>query len=214
MRYKVKEVYYTLQGEGAHTGRPAVFLRFTGCNLWSGREADRAKAICQFCDTDFVGTDGPGGGTFESAESLANVVAGVWQGNATSNGTPPFVVCTGGEPLLQLDGQLVDALHTCGFQVAVETNGTRIPPPGIDWVCCSPKVGAELLLRTGDELKFVYPQKDTDPQQFLGLDFHHYFLQPMDGPDQAKNTELAMQYCRAHPRWRLSLQTHKILGIP
>ena len=214
MRYSVKEIYYTLQGEGFHTGRAAVFLRFTGCNLWTGREADRPTAICRFCDTDFVGTDGPGGGKFESAESLAQAVAAQWQGNAESNGTPPFVVCTGGEPLLQLDKALVDALHVRGFQVAIETNGTKLPPPGIDWVCCSPKVGAEMVLRHGDELKFVFPQADADPQQFVDLDFRHFFLQPMDGPDREKNTELAMRYCRTHPRWRLSLQTHKILGIP
>lgn len=214
MRYTVKEIYYTLQGEGAHTGRPGVFLRFSGCNLWSGREEDRSTAICRFCDTDFVGTDGPGGGKFESADDLARAVAAEWQGNATSNGTPPFVVCTGGEPLLQVDETLVQALHSQGFQVAIETNGTRLPPPGIDWICCSPKVGAELVLLSGDELKFVFPQFGADPRQFVHLKYRHFFLQPMDGPDQAKNTELAMQYCRAHPRWRLSLQTHKILGIP
>lgn len=214
MRYTVKEIYYTLQGEGAHTGRPAVFLRFTGCNLWSGREEDRAKAICRFCDTDFVGTDGPGGGKFESPESLALAVASAWKSTATSNGTPPFVVCTGGEPLLQLDQPLVDALHSQGFHVAIETNGTLQPPSGIDWICCSPKIGVELVLHSGNELKFVYPQEESDPRQFVHLAYEHFFLQPMDGPDQAKNTELALQYCRAHPRWRLSLQTHKILGIP
>lgn len=214
MRYTVKEIYYTLQGEGFHTGRAAVFLRFTGCNLWSGREADRPTAVCRFCDTDFVGTDGPGGGKFDSADSLAQAVAAQWQGNAESNGTPPFVVCTGGEPLLQLDKPLVDALHLRGFQVAIETNGTKLPPPGIDWICCSPKVGAEMVLRHGDELKFVFPQSGADPQEYVDLDFRHFFLQPMDGPDREKNTELAMRYCRTHPRWRLSLQTHKILGIP
>jgi 7-carboxy-7-deazaguanine synthase (Cx14CxxC type) len=214
MSYTVKEIYYTLQGEGAHTGRPAVFLRFAGCNLWSGREEDRSGAICRFCDTDFVGTDGPGGGKFDSAESLAQAVHAEWSGNASSNGTPPFVVCTGGEPLLQLDETLVQALHAQGFQVAIETNGTRLPPRGIDWICCSPKIGAELVLLFGDELKFVFPQLGADPQQFVHLDFRHFFLQPMDGPDKDRNTELAMQYCRAHPRWRLSLQTHKILGIP
>jgi 7-carboxy-7-deazaguanine synthase len=214
MRYTVKEIYYTLQGEGFHTGRAAVFLRFTGCNLWTGREADRPTAVCRFCDTDFVGTDGPGGGKFDSADSLAQAVAAQWQGNAESNGTPPFVVCTGGEPLLQLDKVLVDALHFWGFQVAIETNGTKLPPPGIDWVCCSPKIGAEMVLRHGDELKFVFPQSAADPQEYVELDFRHFFLQPMDGPDREKNTELAMQYCRTHPRWRLSLQTHKILGIP
>ncbi len=214
MTYAVKEVYYTLQGEGFHTGRVAVFLRFAGCNLWTGRESDRQNAICRFCDTEFVGTDGPGGGKFDSAESLALAVVAQWQGNASSNGTPPFVVCTGGEPLLQLDEPLVDALHLRGFQVAIETNGTKHPPSGIDWICCSPKVGAEMVLRRGDELKFVYPQWDADPRQFVELDFRHFFLQPMDGPERERNTELAMQYCRSHPRWRLSLQTHKILGIP
>lgn len=214
MSYTVKEIYYTLQGEGAHTGRPAVFLRFAGCNLWSGLERDRQQAVCRFCDTDFVGTDGPGGGKFASAEALSAAVATTWQSNATSNGTPPFVVCTGGEPLLQLDLPLVEAMHALGFQVAIETNGTRLPPPGIDWICCSPKIGAELVLEEGDELKFVYPQLGADPRQFAHLNFTHFFLQPMDGPDQEKNTELALQYCRAHPRWRLSLQMHKILGIP
>jgi len=214
MRYTVKEIYYTLQGEGFHTGRAAVFLRFTGCNLWTGREADRPTAVCRFCDTDFVGTDGPGGGKFDSADSLAQAVEAQWQGNAESNGTPPFVVCTGGEPLLQLDKPLVDALHLRGFQVAIETNGTKLPPPGIDWICCSPKVGAEMVLRHGDELKFVFPQSGADPHEYVDLDFRHFFLQPMDGPDREKNTELAMRYCRTHPRWRLSLQTHKILGIP
>jgi 7-carboxy-7-deazaguanine synthase (Cx14CxxC type) len=213
MRYSVKEVYYTLQGEGFHTGRAAVFLRFAGCNLWTGRETDRPFAICRFCDTDFVGTDGPGGGKFDSAESLAQAVAAQWPDNASSNGPPPFVVCTGGEPLLQLDLPLLDALHVHGYQVAIETNGTRVPPPGIDWICCSPKAGADLVLRRGDELKFVFPQADVDPQQYLDLEFRHFFLQPMDGPEREKNTELAMRYCREHPRWRLSLQTHKILCI-
>ena len=214
MKYAVKEIYYTLQGEGTHTGRAAVFLRFTGCNLWSGREEDRSKAICRFCDTDFIGTDGPGGGKFENPETLSRAVAAEWKGNAMSNGTPPYVVCTGGEPLLQLDESLVQALQSQGFQVAIETNGTRVPPRGIDWVCCSPKIGAELVLLSGDELKFVFPQFGADPQQFVHLNYRHFYLQPMDGPDQKKNTELAMRYCRAHPRWRLSLQTHKILGIP
>jgi 7-carboxy-7-deazaguanine synthase (Cx14CxxC type) len=212
--YAVKEIYYTLQGEGFYTGRAAVFLRFTRCNLWTGRESDRSRAICQFCDTDFVGTDGPGGGNFDTAEALAKTVAVAWKGEAETNGVPPLVVCTGGEPLLQLDKTLVDAFHMLGFLVAVETNGTKLPPPGVDWICCSPKIGAELLLRKGDELKFVFPQLGADPNQFVGLDFKHFYLQPMDGPDREKNTELAMQYCRANPRWRLSLQTHKILGIP
>jgi 7-carboxy-7-deazaguanine synthase (Cx14CxxC type) len=213
MSYSVKEIYYTLQGEGAHTGRPAVFLRFAGCNLWSGLERDRTSAVCQFCDTDFVGTDGPGGGKFASPGDLADAVAATWQSTATTNGTPPFVVCTGGEPLLQLDEPLVQALHRRGFQVAIETNGTRPAPSGIDWICCSPKIGAPLVLERGDELKFVYPQGEADPAQFVHLNFEHFFIQPMDGPDREKNTALAVQYCRAHPKWRLSLQTHKILGI-
>lgn len=214
MRYLVKEIYYTLQGEGAHTGRPAVFLRFTGCNLWSGREKDRTEAICNFCDTDFLGTDGVGGGEFHSATALASAVAHVWETNASSNKTPPFVVCTGGEPLLQLDEAAINALHANCFEVSVETNGTRLTPPGIDWLCCSPKVGSELKLRAGNELKLVFPQKGLDPAEFVDLDFEHFYLQPMDGPEIDKNTELAIEYCRQHPQWRLSLQTHKILGIP
>ena len=214
MRYLVKDIYYTLQGEGANTGRPAVFLRFTGCNLWSGREEDRASAICDFCDTDFLGTNGSGGGEFCSANSLADAVKQVWVSNVSSNGTPPFVVCTGGEPLLQLDADAIEALHDAGFEIAIETNGTRTPPPGIDWICCSPKVGAEVELRSGNELKFVFPQGDKDPDDFGNLDFEHFFLQPMDGPRRKENTELAIEYCRKHPRWRLSLQTHKILGLP
>lgn len=211
MKYAVKEIYYTLQGEGSNTGRAAVFCRFAGCNLWSGREADRPTAVCRFCDTDFVGTDGPGGGRFDAPEELAAAVRSHWP---TDAGGRPLVVCTGGEPLLQLDGALVDALHVAGFEVAVETNGTRLPPPGIDWVCVSPKAGAELVLRTGHELKLVYPQRDAPPERFTGLDFQHFFLQPMDGPDRERNTALAVEYCRAHPQWRLSLQTHKYLGIP
>jgi 7-carboxy-7-deazaguanine synthase len=213
MRYSVKEIYYTLQGEGFHAGRAAVFLRFTGCNLWTGREADRPTAICRFCDTDFVGTDGLGGGKFESADSLAQAVAAHWQGNAESNGTPQFVVCTGGEPLLQLDQALVDALHLRGFQVAIETNGTKLPPPGIDWICVSPKAGAELLLNRGNELKLVYPQDGIDPAAYRPLSFDHFFLQPMDGPSLEANTQAAIDYCKRHPKWRLSVQTHKMLGI-
>jgi len=204
MSYAVKEIHYTLQGEGAQTGRGAVFLRFAGCNLWSGHERDRTKATCRFCDTDFVGTDGPGGGHFADAEQLANAVTATWAACVSSNGTPPFVVCTGGEPLLQLDEPLVRALHAKGFQIAIETNGTRIPPPGIDWICCSPKVGAELVLHSGDELKFVYPQHGADPQQFLHLNYNHFFLQPMDGPERENNTAATVAYCRAHPKWRLS----------
>lgn len=211
MKYAVKEIYYTLQGEGANTGRAAVFCRFAGCNLWSGREADRATAVCQFCDTDFVGTDGPGGGRFASPADLAAAVRSHWP---AAGGGKPLVVCTGGEPLLQLDGPLVDAFHAADLEVAIETNGTRLPPPGLDWVCVSPKAGAELVLRTGHELKLVYPQPGALPEWFAELDFQHFFLQPMDGPDRERNTALAVEYCRAHPQWRLSLQTHKYLGIP
>jgi len=210
MSYAVKEIYYTLQGEGANVGRPAVFLRFAGCNLWSGREEDRASATCDFCDTDFVGTDGPAGGKFATARELAAAVAAAWPGDAKRR----FVVCTGGEPLLQLDAPLVAALHATGFDVAIETNGTLLPPPGIDWVCVSPKAGAALVLRSGQELKLVYPQKGLPPENVAGLAFCHFFLQPMDGPDRLRNTDLALRYCLEHPRWRLSLQTHKLLGIP
>ncbi len=209
MAYTVKEIFYTLQGEGANAGRAAVFCRFSGCNLWTGREADRATAICNFCDTDFVGI-GPDGGRFASASELADAVASRWP---TDGGGRPLVVCTGGEPLLQLDAAAVDALHHRGLEVAVETNGTRQPPPGLDWICVSPKIGAPLVLERGDELKLVYPQEGGDPAQFDGLDFQHRFLQPMDGPRQAENMELAVAYCLAHPRWRLSVQTHKVLGI-
>ena len=211
MVYAVKEIYYTMQGEGANTGRAAVFCRFAGCNLWTGREEDRATAICQFCDTDFVGIDGPSGGKFDSAESLANAVAKVWPSSTMAR---PFVVCTGGEPLLQLDAPLVDALHEKGFEIAIETNGTQSPPTGIDWICVSPKAGAELLLKKGNELKLVYPQEGASPEDFEILNFEHFFLQPMDGPDRANNTQLAIRYCLEHPNWRLSLQTHKLLGIP
>jgi len=211
MAYSIKEIFYTLQGEGAQTGRPAVFCRFAGCNLWSGREADRATAVCTFCDTDFVDTDGPGGGRFASAAALAAAVANAWPGDA---GGVPFVVCTGGEPLLQLDESLVRALHARGLEIAVETNGTRVPPPGLDWICVSPKAGAHLVLRQGDELKLVYPQSGAEPERFEALEFRHFFLQPMDGPAREANTEAALRYCLAHPRWRLSLQTHKLLGIP
>jgi 7-carboxy-7-deazaguanine synthase (Cx14CxxC type) len=213
MNYAVKEIYYTLQGEGANVGRPAVFCRFAGCNLWSGHEPDRADAVCRFCDTDFVGTDGPGGGRFPSARALAAAVAGHWPA-ARSAPARPFVVCTGGEPLLQFDAALVEALHEAGFEVAVETNGTRLPPPGLDWVCVSPKAGADLVLRTGDELKLVFPQAGAEPGRFEGLAFRHFFLQPMDGPEREANTRLAVRYCLEHPQWRLSLQTHKYLGIP
>jgi 7-carboxy-7-deazaguanine synthase len=211
MAYSVKEIFYTLQGEGAQTGRPAVFCRFAGCNLWSGREVDRASAVCTFCDTDFVDTDGPGGGRFGTADALATAVAAALP---AGSGGIPFVVCTGGEPLLQLDADLVSALHRRGFEIAVETNGTRPPPPGLDWICVSPKAGAELVVRGGDELKLVYPQAGAEPERFAALDFRHFFLQPMDGPARERNTDAALRYCLAHPRWRLSLQTHKLLGIP
>lgn len=208
--YSVKEVFYTLQGEGVHAGRPAVFCRFAGCNLWTGREEDRATAVCRFCDTEFVGTDGDGGGKFESAEALSYAIARRWPANAN---TRPFVVCTGGEPLLQLDAELVNALHARGMEVAIETNGTRLPPPGIDWVCVSPKAGAPLALRRGNELKLVYPQDGAPPAAFEGLAFDHFLLQPMDGPARERNTRLAIEYCLRHPRWKLSLQTHKIVGL-
>jgi 7-carboxy-7-deazaguanine synthase len=213
MNYAVKEIFYSLQGEGAHTGRPAVFCRFAGCNLWSGREEDRLTATCQFCDTDFVGTDGFGGGRFQSALELATAVAAAWPAPPAPL-AQPFVVCTGGEPLLQLDEDLVAAFHDFGFEVAIETNGTRRPPRGIDWICVSPKAGAELVLRSGHELKLVFPQEGAEPARFAHLDFHYFFLQPRDGPQRERNTQLAVRYCLEHPRWRLSLQTHKLLGIP
>lgn len=211
MAYSVKEIYYTLQGEGAHTGRPAVFLRFAGCNLWTGREEDRASATCRFCDTDFVGTDGPAGGKFDDAQALAAAVTSHWPSDSRSG---RYVVCTGGEPLLQVDADLVAALHGAGFEVGVETNGTKLPPPGIDWICMSPKAGAPIVLDTGHELKLVFPQSDLMPEAVEHLGFEHFFLQPMDGPDAEANTRRAVQYCLAHPRWRLSLQTHKLLDIP
>jgi 7-carboxy-7-deazaguanine synthase (Cx14CxxC type) len=212
MTYAVKELFYTLQGEGANTGRPAVFCRFAGCNLWTGREADRATAVCRFCDTEFVGTDGPGGGKFATAEELAGAVAAAWPGG--DPGARPLVVCTGGEPLLQVDRPLVDALHAAGFEIAVETNGTVDPPAGLDWVCVSPKAEAELVVGSGDELKLIYPQEGAPPERYAELRFRHFFLQPMDGPAREANTRAALEYCLAHPRWRLSLQTHKLLGIP
>ena len=206
----MKEIYYTLQGEGAQAGRAAVFLRFAGCNLWSGRESDRAAATCNFCDTDFLGTDGPGGGKFTTAAELANAVAEKWQGRAGK----PYVVCTGGEPLLQLDRELIRALHQSGFEIGIETNGTIDPPDGIDWICVSPKSGSRIVVGSGDELKLVYPQPGVDPETFAGLEFRHFFLQPMDGPQLSTNTRAAIDYCLAHPKWRLSLQTHKLIGIP
>ena len=232
--YAVKEIFYTLQGEGAQSGRAAVFCRFAGCNLWSGREADRGTAICRFCDTDFADTEGPGGGKFGAAEELAAAVAEKWPAGTAGEEGPgiawhgigasasaqddallkKFVVCTGGEPLLQLDAPLIAALHGRGFAIAVETNGTIAAPAGLDWICVSPKAGAELRQRSGDELKLVYPQADAAPAAFESLAFRHFFLQPMDGPLREANTQAALRYCLEHPRWRLSLQTHKILRIP
>ena len=209
MTYAVKEIFYTLQGEGANAGRAAVFCRFAGCNLWSGREQDRADAICPFCDTDFVGI-GPDGGRFADAKSLADAVASKWP---SSSGTTPFVVCTGGEPLLQLDDAAIAAMHERGITIAIETNGTLAAPKGIDWICVSPKAGAPLVQTTGNELKLVFPQSGAEPDRFESLRFDHFFLQPMDGPKQRENTELALRYCLDHPRWRLSIQSHKILGI-
>ena len=210
MSYAVKELFYTLQGEGANAGRAAVFCRFSGCNLWSGREADRHQAVCRFCDTDFVGLDGEGGGRFSSADELASAVRRAWPADEPG---APLVVCTGGEPLLQVDPELIAALHASGFEVAVETNGTQDAPAGLDWICVSPKAGAPLRLTAGDELKLVYPQAGAQPERFAGLRFDHFFLQPMDGPLAEENTRAALAYCLAHPRWRLSLQTHKFLGI-
>ena len=212
MTYAVKEIYYTLQGEGANAGRPAVFLRFAGCNLWSGREEDRAAAVCTFCDTDFLGTTGLGGGKFRSALDLAAAVEAAWPQKAV--GGKKLVVCTGGEPLLQLDDVLIETLHRLGFEVAVETNGTLPVPVGVDWVCVSPKAGTTLSTTTGHELKLVFPQPGAEPRRFEQLSFEHYFLQPMDGPEREQNTRDALAYCLDHPRWRLSLQTHKLLGIP
>jgi len=211
MSYKVKEIFYTLQGEGAQSGRPAVFCRFSGCNLWSGREEDRHKAICKFCDTDFWGTDGINGGRFETAEDLAQTVASFWPENQAGK---PYVVCTGGEPLLQLDEKLVDAFHKKGLEVAVETNGTIAAPKNIDWICMSPKANTDLVITKGHELKLVYPQVGAEPERFQDLDFENFYLQAMDGDRTEENTRAALQYCLRHPQWRLSLQTHKILNIP
>ena len=214
MAYRVKEIFYTLQGEGDRAGRPAVFCRFAGCNLWSGRERHRAGALCRFCDTDFVGTDGPGGGRFASPEALASAVEAAWPETPAPSGGRRYVVCTGGEPLLQLDPPLLAALHDRGFEVAIETNGTRPVPAGVDWVCVSPKAGADRVVAAGDELKLVYPQADLAPEDVEDLEFTHFFLQPMDGPDREANTRAAVGYCLDHPKWRLSLQTHKLIGIP
>ena len=212
MTYSVKEMYYTLQGEGVHTGRPSVFLRFAGCNLWSGREKDRASSVCRFCDTEFVGTDGPGGGKFEKADDLAKAGAGVWPGDESSRA---YVVCTGGEPLLQLDASLIDALHELGFEIGVETNGTIEAPAGIDWLCVSPKANARLMQLSGDELKLVYPQDEPEaaPENFESLDFSHFLLQPKDDDRAEQHVRATLEYCLDHPQWRLSLQTHKLLGI-
>ncbi len=210
MTYQVKEIYYTLQGEGARTGRAAVFLRFAGCNLWSGIERDRANAICKFCDTDFVGLDGSGGGKFSAADALAQAVAAQWPHGSEAQ---PYIVCTGGEPLLQIDEALIAALHAEGFEIGIETNGTLLPPRGIEWICVSPKAGTELELTSGQELKLVYPQDGAPPERYADLLFDHFFLQPMDGPDRIANTQAATEYCLAHPQWRLSLQTHKLIGI-
>jgi 7-carboxy-7-deazaguanine synthase len=212
MSYSVKEMYYTLQGEGARAGRAAVFLRFTGCNLWSGREQHRASAVCRFCDTDFVGTDGPGGGKFASGAALADAVASLWP--ATADGVP-YVVCTGGEPLLQLDTAAIDALHARGFEIGVETNGTLAAPAGIDWICVSPKAGSQVVQRSGDELKLVYPQREPEaqPDNFTDWAFSHFYLQPLDSPMREQHTRDVINYCLAHPRWKLSLQTHKLTGI-
>lgn len=208
MTYSVKELFFTLQGEGAQAGRAAVFCRFAGCNLWTGREQDRATAVCTFCDTDFVGTDGVGGGKFATADELAEAIARAWPG-----GGKPYVVCTGGEPLLQLDTPLIDALHARGFEVAVETNGTQPAPPGLDWICVSPKADAPLVLTSGHELKLVYPQPLAQPERFADLDFQNFFLQPMDSVLQREHTKAAVKYCMEHPQWRLSVQMHKVVGI-
>jgi 7-carboxy-7-deazaguanine synthase (Cx14CxxC type) len=214
MTYTVKEIFYTLQGEGAQTGRAAVFCRFSGCNLWTGREEDRSRAVCQFCDTDFVGV-GPDGGRFATPAELADAIDRCWIGGAQGHDSAArkYVVCTGGEPLLQLDEPLIDALHKSRFEVAVETNGTRRAPASLDWICVSPKAGAPFVQTSGNELKLVYPQADAQPEKFASLDFQHFFLQPMDGPDVVANTERAIEYCLRHPQWRLSIQTHKLVGV-
>jgi 7-carboxy-7-deazaguanine synthase len=216
MTYSVKELFYTLQGEGSQAGRAAVFCRFAGCNLWSGREIDRSEAVCKFCDTNFVGTNGVGGGKFESAESLARAIDSTWTGDSawTDDSDMKFVVITGGEPLLQLDSKLVNTIKGHGFEIAIETNGTIAAPPGIDWICVSPKAGGQLVQKSGQELKLVYPQPQAQPCAFEHLQFENFFLQPMDGPDREKNTQLAVRYCLEHPRWRVSLQTHKLMRIP
>ena len=210
MKYSVKEIYYTLQGEGYHTGRPAVFIRFSGCNLWTGHEKDRSGAICNWCDTDFVGTNGTNGGKF-SAEEITNIINSLWKGNVQ---TEPYVICTGGEPLLQMDESLIKAIHKAGFEIGLETNGTMIPPDGIDWICVSPKANADLVLKNGNELKIVYPQCGMNPRMHEKLKFDHFYIQPMDGIDQKINIKRSEKFVLDHPKWKLSLQTHKILGIP
>lgn len=210
MTYTAKEIFLTVQGEGGQAGRAAVFLRFAGCNLWNGREQDRAAAVCNFCDTDFIGTDGPGGGKFRTPQALAEAVNAAWRGGDDGK----LVVCTGGEPLLQLDAPLIAALHTQGFEVAVETNGTVVAPEGIDWICVSPKAEAPVVQTSGQELKLVYPQPGVDPARFEHLDFERFYLQPMDNPTRGANTQAAVAYCLSHPRWRLSVQTHKYIGVP
>ena len=210
MKYSVKEIYYTLQGEGYHTGRPAVFIRFSGCNLWTGHEKDRSGAICNWCDTDFVGTNGINGGKF-SAEEITNIINSLWKGNVQ---TEPYVICTGGEPLLQVDESLIKAIHKSGFEIGLETNGTMIPPDGIDWICVSPKANADLVLKNGNELKVVYPQCGMNPRMHEKLKFDHFYIQPMDGIDQKNNIKKSEKFVLDHPKWKLSLQTHKILGIP
>jgi len=210
MKYSVKEIYYTLQGEGFHTGRPAVFIRFSGCNLWTGHEKDRSGAICNWCDTDFVGTNGINGGKF-SAEEITNIINSLWKGNVQNE---PYVVCTGGEPLLQMDESLINAIHKAGFEIGLETNGTMIPPDGIDWICVSPKANADLVLKNGNELKVVYPQCGMNPRIHEKLKFDHFYIQPMDGTNQKNNVKRSEKFVLDHPKWKLSLQTHKILGIP
>ena len=210
MKYSVKEIYYTLQGEGYHTGRPAVFIRFSGCNLWTGHEKDRSGAICNWCDTDFVGTNGINGGRF-SAEEITNIINSLWKGNVQ---TEPYVICTGGEPLLQMDESLIKAIHKAGFEIGLETNGTMIPPDGIDWICVSPKANADLVLKNGNELKVVYPQCGMNPRMHEKLKFDHFYIQPMDGIDQKNNIKKSEKFVLNHPKWKLSLQTHKIRGIP
>ena len=211
MAYAVKEIFFTLQGEGANSGRTAVFCRFSGCNLWSGQEEDRATAVCTFCDTEFVGVDGVNGGKYRSAEELVAQVERTW---LATDKNRRFVVCTGGEPLLQMDSALIEALHDRGFEVAVETNGTVTAPARLDWICVSPKAGSTVIQRTGDELKLVFPQSGAEPREFEDWDFDHFFLQPMDGPQIGENTARAVQYCLEHPQWRLSLQKHKVIRIP